>query len=226
MIFLKQHEALRIPGIHFSPQHHADSKGKPEGRIIGDLSGQHDENFTPLNGSANDKDKLRDAIEQQWGAIRHPTVEMLVKMVLTSADLHGWDNIILWKKDLKGAFNLLNFSYTLHGDNMSSLAWAKADRVNSTLARRANIVFTTVSMHINASLSDTQHIPGIMNVLFDGLSRHVSPTELGLDPTLMFNAADDVSILRFVQLCDPALELSDIASHNDLLHQCTMLLLT
>ena len=64
-----------------------------------------------------------------------------------------------------------------------------------------------------------------MNVLFDGLSRHVSPTELGLDPTLMFNAADDVSILRFVQLCDPALE-SDIASHNDLLHQCTMLLLT
>jgi hypothetical protein len=70
MIFLKQHEALRIPGIHFSPQHHADSKGKPEGRIIGDLSGQHDENFTPLNGSASDKDKLRDTIEQQWGAIR------------------------------------------------------------------------------------------------------------------------------------------------------------
>ena len=512
MIFLKKHEALQIPGIHLSPQHHADTKGKPEGRIIGDLSGQHDEHFTPLNGSAGNKDKLRDTIEQQWGAIRHPTVDMLVKMVLTSADLHGWDNIILWKKDLKGAFNLLNynpdfcqlfafpltddivvihlaglfgwigmphafqvltrtlqalcrhiisglcywyvddlmavslrnlyindsalvdnnvqhllgkgsiavaksqhgrileflgwefnldtrsitlctrnmnklvhalfsfettakisishiqrlaslisrvsilskhmrpytvtlhaitsgydqphvriqlnvlaqsdimmwrafvlllianpaklsrtmesfrpqpaqfcikydasltglgvgiynvlndtllaysalelpfqvtneskrqntmefvavifglllawklqlkdFSYTLHGDNMSSLAWAKADRVNSILARRANIVFTTISMHINASLSDTQHIPGIMNVLFDGLSRHLSPTELGLDPTLMFNAADDASVLRFVQLCDPALELSDIQSHNDLLHQCTMLLLT
>ena len=92
MIFLKLQEALRIPGIHFSPQHHTDSKGKPEGRIIGDLSGQHDENFTPLNGSANDKNKLRDTIEQQWGVIKHPTVEMLVKMVLTSADLHGWDN--------------------------------------------------------------------------------------------------------------------------------------
>ena len=65
-----------------------------------------------------------------------------------------------------------------------------------------------------------------MNVLFDGLSRHISPTELGLDPTLMFNAANDASVLRFVQLCDPALELSDIQSHNDLLHQCTMLLLT
>ena len=110
MIFLKHHEALRIPGIHLSPQHHADTKGKPEGRIIGDLSGQHDDTFTPLNGSAKDKDKLREAIEQQWGAIKHPTVDMLVKMVLTSADLHGWDNIILWKKDLKGAFNLLNYN--------------------------------------------------------------------------------------------------------------------
>jgi hypothetical protein len=128
--------------------------------------------------------------------------------------------LLAWKLQLK------NFSYTLHGDNMSSLAWAQADRVNSTLARRANIVFTTISMHINASLSETQHIPGIMNVLFDGLSRNISPTELGLDPTLMFNAAADVSILRFVQLCDPALELSDIASHIHLLHQCTKLLLT
>jgi hypothetical protein len=47
MIFLKEDEAQLIPGIHLSPQHHADSKGKPEGRIIGDLSGQHNETFTP-----------------------------------------------------------------------------------------------------------------------------------------------------------------------------------
>ena len=110
MIFLKKHEAIQIPGIHFTPQHHADSKGKPEGRIIGDLSGQHDANFTPLNGSAHDKDRLRNIIEHKWGAIKHPAVDMIVKMVLTSADLHGWDNIILWKKDLKGAFNLLNYN--------------------------------------------------------------------------------------------------------------------
>jgi len=30
-------------------------------------------------------------------------------MVFTSADIHGWHNIILWKKDLKGVFNLLNY---------------------------------------------------------------------------------------------------------------------
>ena len=31
-------------------------------------------------------------------------------MVLTAAYIHGWDHIILWKKDLKGAFNLLNYN--------------------------------------------------------------------------------------------------------------------
>jgi len=45
-----------------------------------------------------------------WGEIHHPTVDQLVKMVLTAADIHGWNNIILWKKDLKGAFNLLNYN--------------------------------------------------------------------------------------------------------------------
>ena len=84
---------MTIPGVHFSPQHHADSKGKPEGRVIGDLSGQHDPLYTPLNGSALDKDALRAAISLQWGEIKHPTVDQLVLMVLTSADLYGWDNI-------------------------------------------------------------------------------------------------------------------------------------
>ena len=44
MIFLRHDEALKIPGLYLSPrpQHHADSKGKPEERIIGDFSGQHD----------------------------------------------------------------------------------------------------------------------------------------------------------------------------------------
>ena len=59
MIFLRHDEALKIPGLYLSPQHHADSKGKPEERIIGDLSVQHDPSFTPLNGSAHDKDQLR-----------------------------------------------------------------------------------------------------------------------------------------------------------------------
>ena len=74
-------------------------------------------------------------------------------------------------------YRLRDFHYSLHGDSMSSLAWAREDRVNSLLARRANIIFTTISMHLNATLADTEHIPGKLNVIFDGLSRHMSPED-------------------------------------------------
>jgi hypothetical protein len=71
--------------------------------------------------------------------------------------------LLAWKS------NLRDFHYELHGDSVSSLVWAKSDRVNSLLARPANIVFTTLSMHLNAAVSDIQHVPRKLNVIFDGL---------------------------------------------------------
>ena len=123
-------------------------------------------------------------------------------------------------------YHLHDFNYSLHGDSMSSLAWVRVDRVNSLLARRANIVFTTLSMHRNATLADTEHIPGKLNVIFDDLSRQVPPQELGLDPTLMFTAETDASIVQFIVLCGPANELTDMSSHVELLRACAQLLLS
>ena len=120
--------------------------------------------------------------------------------------------------------NVRHFHYQLHGDSISSLAWAKADRVNSTLARRANIMSTTISIHLNATVADTVHVPGKLNVIFDGLSRGLSPLELGLDPTLFYNTATDVGIIQLIMLCDPSLELTDMSSHTALLRQCTAVL--
>ena len=120
---------------------------------------------------------------------------------------------------------LSNFHYDLHGDNRSSLAWAKSDRVNSVLARRANIIFTTISMHLNANLAGAEHVPGVLNTVLDGLSRNVSPQELGLGTLLMYNATADDVMLQIVQLCNPADQLFDMTSHTALLQQCTSLFL-
>lgn len=108
---------------------------------------------------------------------------------------------------------------------MNSLAWARSDRVNSSLARRANIIFTTISMHLEACLAETEHIPGSMNIVFDGLSRNVAPEELGLDPLLLFNADADDAMSQFIKLCNPAYPLTDMLSHTTLFKQCTQLLL-
>ena len=71
-----------------------------------------------------------------------------------------------------------DFYYNLHGDSMSSLAWAENDRVNSTLARRGNIVFTTLSMHLGATVAVATRIPGKLNIIYDGLSL-IDPIRIG-----------------------------------------------
>lgn len=63
-----------------------------------------------------------------------------------------------------------------------------------------------------------------MDIIFDGLSRNVTPQEVGLGPTLMCPAATDYAVVHFISVCDPACELSDMTSHNALLRQCTQLL--
>ena len=88
---------------------------------------------------------------------------------------HNGIHAIIFELLLCWRLGITKFHYNLHGDSMSSLAWVKANRVNSSLARRENIVFTTLSMHLDANVAVTTHIPGILIVVFDGLSRNVSP---------------------------------------------------
>ena len=104
-----------------------------------------------------------------------------------------------------------DFHYNLHGDSMSSLVWATKDRVNSKLARRGNIVYTTLSMHLDAKVAVTTHIPGKLNIIFDGLSRLLSPADLGLDISLQYNASDDATLLQFLKLCDLDATIDTIA---------------
>lgn len=71
-------------------------------------------------------------------------------------------------------------------------------------------------MHLNATVSEIEHIPGHLNILFGGLSQNVSPTDLGLDPALQFPAASDNVVVQFIQFCDPTFELTDMTSHTNL----------
>ncbi|KAJ1428579.1 hypothetical protein B484DRAFT_396717, partial [Ochromonadaceae sp. CCMP2298] len=91
-------------------QHWAQNKGKPQGRPICDVSQPSLDGGPPLNGIAlGTKAELRLFIQEFWDPIDQPTLTLLMLMVLRAVELYGWDNIILWKKDLQGAFTLLWF---------------------------------------------------------------------------------------------------------------------
>ena len=77
--------------------------GKPKGRLIGDASAT--ESGTPLNNT-----EVKNLFDENFGNIHHPTIVEIARMINDVATKEGWENIILWKMDLKGAFTLLYVS--------------------------------------------------------------------------------------------------------------------
>ena len=118
--------ARTVKGIHFAPQHWTPKKGKRQGRPIGDEANRED--GIPINGKTTQgKEAIRAQLREEWGEIHHPTVDELVNMVLSLADEHGWENIVLWKLDLAGAFNLIRF----HTDSIRLLAFALTEELTA-----------------------------------------------------------------------------------------------
>lgn len=99
-----------IPGCHLSPAHWTIKKGKACGRNLFDSSDDSIPNST-LNAP-----EIRDRATSLWGPIEHPTIVDIVKMIIDFYDSARaadptitWDDIVLWKMDLKGAYTLLCF---------------------------------------------------------------------------------------------------------------------
>ena len=97
-----------VPNLHLSKAHWTVKKGKPSGRPLGDLSNV---DGTPLN-----TDQTAEAAVLYYGEIRHPTIEDIAVMVYdfwAAAKLRDpslrWEDVRIWKMDLKGAYTLLSF---------------------------------------------------------------------------------------------------------------------
>jgi len=86
--------------LQYSSVHWTTKRGKPKGRPLGDSSAE--ESGQPLNS-----DEVKAMIDDRWGQITHPTINRLAQMILRVAATHGWDKILLYKMDLRGAFSLL-----------------------------------------------------------------------------------------------------------------------
>lgn len=92
--------ALLVPGVHFSSAHWTLKSGKKKGRNIGDCSNSPD-------GFSLNSNEVQELVRLKWGAITHPSVEDLVRMILRQVDRVGIEELVVYKMDLKGAFTLL-----------------------------------------------------------------------------------------------------------------------
>lgn len=97
-----------IPNLHLCKAHWTTKKGKASGRPLGDLSYV---DGTPLN-----TDETAEAATTYYGQIAHPTIEDVAIMIqgfwadaLQRNPQVKYEQLRIWKMDLKGAYTLLSF---------------------------------------------------------------------------------------------------------------------
>lgn len=109
MLIIPTEMAQRIPGIHFGNPSWAVKAGAPQGRNVHDIS-YCEEPEHILNGThPAGRSWLQAKCEARWGQIRLPDLQAIMQTILRVIDREGIGEVVLWAKDLKGAFTLLRF---------------------------------------------------------------------------------------------------------------------
>jgi hypothetical protein len=97
-----------VPNLHLCKAHWTVNKGKPSGRPLGDLSN--------VDGTKINTDETAAAATAHYGAIRHRTIDDIAVMIYDfwraakKRDLSiRWEDMRIWKMDLRGAYTLLSF---------------------------------------------------------------------------------------------------------------------
>ena len=100
IIILPTDVAKGINGVHFSAVHWTAQHDKEQGRTLADPSS----GTNPLNTPA-----AKEIVDRVFGKIEHPTIQVLMDMLIEYGEEMGsFDDLMLWKRDLAGAFTLVD----------------------------------------------------------------------------------------------------------------------
>ena len=104
------------------------------------------------------------------------------------------------------------------------MAWVLQGRARSMLCRRASIGFSILAVNVAASILETEYVPSKQNVVCDGLSRGIPPSELGLDEGLWVHMPETGPVVQYIRECDPRLPLTTWPQVIDHMGSCHQLL--
>jgi hypothetical protein len=94
----------RTVKLNYSPAGWHEKHGAPGGRCIIDYSRPN------AHGQALNTKRVKDMVKELYGEINPVQIDRLMKMILEQVErVGGWQDLVIWKMDLKGAFNLIFF---------------------------------------------------------------------------------------------------------------------
>ena len=100
IIILPTEVAKNVKDVHFSAIHWTAQHDKEQGRTLADPSA----GSNPLNTPA-----AKEIVDRVCGMIEHPTIQVLMDMLIEYGEEVGsFDDLVLWKRDLAGAFSLVD----------------------------------------------------------------------------------------------------------------------
>jgi hypothetical protein len=94
-------------------------------------------------------------------------------------------------------------SVIVQGDNTSSLSWCTSERFQPGPSRSCAVFFMAFATVTDLVIHRGIHIPGVRNVICDGLSRDKLPGDFGFDLSLHFNLVHHPSVSDVVHACNP-----------------------
>ena len=149
--------AVEFPRLQINPSNHALKKNKPSGRPTMDCNSR-------LPNSSLNGPEVKEAIVWLYSALRHPIIAMFCLMILRVYDEEQarnpdvkWSDLVLWKKDLKGAYNLISF----RAEDVPLFATELIDDKNPEL---------TLIMIFLCGMFGWTGTPGAFNVVSEGIS--------------------------------------------------------
>ena len=93
--------------LHFKLNYSRAGWAKKRGAAKGRPTNNH--SYDNKRGGLINTKGAKDSLKSLYGDIHPAQLCNIVSMVLDQARIYGWDNIIMWKMDLMGAYNLLFF---------------------------------------------------------------------------------------------------------------------
>jgi hypothetical protein len=127
-------------------------------------------------------------------------------------DDSGFQNTVEFLAVVVGLACLSSLGYHGHsvivqGDNTASLSWSTTERFRPGPSRGCAVFFMAFAAHADLVVCRGIHIPGVRNIVCDGLSRDKVPSDFGFAPDLVFDLAAHPSVLAVIAECNPLVSL-------------------